>query len=252
MKQSKFKAPNALIQDTRLSYSARRLGCVFFSFSNPMGICRKSYDRLATLAQCSRKTVIRGVKQLVKYGYISFHNTYHYDQKAGRAVYGKNCYCINAELLREGYTLISRDVFRYTLSDAFFTIFMAIFTCFGNSKRAWPSISMLEKMTGAARSTVCAGLLLLKELPILLVQHCLKKTRQFTSNSYILVQDSSANGTTAPSENPKPEQDLPNCLDHSTVPTPCKAFQNLFSTAKRLFSSFSNLVVRFLHNKVRT
>ena len=120
MKQSKFTVPNALIQDTLLSYSARRLGCVFFSFSNALGVCNKSYDQLATLAHCSRKTAIRGVQQLVKAGYISFRNTYHYDENAGRVVYGKNSYAINTTLLWEGYTIISRDVFHYDLSDAFF------------------------------------------------------------------------------------------------------------------------------------
>lgn len=65
MKHSKFKVPNALIQDSRLSYSARRLVCVFFAFSNALGACKKSYDELAKLAHCSAKTAVSGAQQLI-------------------------------------------------------------------------------------------------------------------------------------------------------------------------------------------
>ena len=251
MKYSKFKSPNALNQDTRLSYSARRLGNVFYSFSNALGQCRKSYEDLAKLARCSVKTAVKGVQQLVEAGYISYCNTYHYAHECGRVVYGKNTYSVNLGLLQEGYTLISRDVFRYDLTDAFFSLMMAVFTCLGNKKRAWPSISMLQKMTGAARSTVCAGLAVLKELPILLVQHCMKKTREFAANSYILVQAGQTITISVPNaNNEKLPLDLP--IDHIINATPCKASGVLFSKIRGMASSLFLGVVRFVQDIVRT
>ena len=54
----------------------------------------------------------------------------------------------------------------------------------GNQRRAFPSISRLQEMTGCARSTVCKALQALRQLPELLIRHCQKRNRAFSSNSY--------------------------------------------------------------------
>ena len=248
MKHSKCRVPNTLIQDTQLSYSARRLGCVFFSFSNALGTCRKSYDELAKLAHCSTKTAVSGVQQLIDAGYITRCNTYR--NADGKVVYGKNVYSTDLNRLQDGYTLIPRSAFQHELKDAAFISLMAIYVCAGNATRAFPSISKLQKMTGAARSTVCAGLRLLKKLSTLLVQLCVKINRQFAANSYILVQNSM----------PVPSEACSGLSGGLHVP-----FQNItaFPTCKalnfrplpklqRVLFSLKAMVVRFLHNKVKT
>ena len=51
--------------------------------------------------------------------------------------------------------------------------------------------SKLQKITGAARSTVCAGLRLLKRLPLLFVQLCPKK-----NGAYMILPSQAANEAT--------------------------------------------------------
>lgn len=200
--RSWYKSPNCLNEDKRLSYSARNIGRVFFAFCNALGQCRKSYDELARLAHCSRNTAISGVRQLVDAGYISSCNTHYYSEKLGN-VRGKNAYCVNLTVLNRGYTMIRRDIFKLDLADAAAVIYVQILIAAGNANRAFPSISLFQKLTGAARSTVCAGLKLLKKLPVLLVQLCLKKNGAFAANSYILVSTAPSKSTGGSENTPK-------------------------------------------------
>lgn len=188
--RSYFKCPNALIGDDHLSYSARRVGCALFAFTNALGSCRKSYEDLARIIGVSVPTVAEAVRALAEFGYITFTTTKRYCGEIGGVGYGKNAYSVNLNVLSEGYTFVSRSVFSYDLTDSAFVIFIAIAFFMGGCnepKRAWPSIGDLKKMTGAARSTVCAGLRLLKRLSSLLVQLCMKKNGAFAANSYLAV-----------------------------------------------------------------
>ena len=176
-----------LVKDDRLSFAFRKVGLVLFSFSNALGICCKSYEEIARLAHCSTRTAQEAVLRLVELGYISYTT-----QKPIHAVaYGKNVYSVNLNVLKGGYTLVSREVFKYDLTASAFILYIAVLTAAGNRKRAFPSITKLQKMTGAARSTVCAGLRLLKRLPLLFVQLCVKKNGAYAANSYHLVNESS-------------------------------------------------------------
>ena len=107
----------------------------------------------------------------------------------------------------------------------------AIIVCAGNSSRAFPSISALQKKTGAARSTVCAGLRLLKALKTLLVQLCIKKNQEHSRNSYHICGVAEGNYAAA------------SCDQHIAASDACQAPIEGFSLMG---------VVRFLANKVKT
>lgn len=186
MRNSYFKAPNALIGDSTLSYTTRKVGMVFYAFSNALGGCRKSYKRIAALAGCSESKVFAAVRELSAAGYLSFSATKYYSEQVRRTVYGQNRYTVDLALLKQGYTIFNRAIFAQDLTDSAFILMCTVIVCAGNESRAWPSISELQRKTGAARSTVCAGLRLLKALKSLLVQLCMKKNRAHSKNSYHL------------------------------------------------------------------
>lgn len=231
MRSSYFKTPNALIGDNTLSYTTRKVGMVFYAFSNALGGCRKSYEAIAALAGCSVATAVKAVRELAEAGYLTVKHTKYHSGKLGRTVYGKNTYTVDLALLKKGYTILDRAVLEQELPDSAFIVLSAIIACAGNSSRAFPSISALQKKTGAARSTVCAGLRLLKALKSLLVQLCMKKNRAHSKNSYHL------------------------CTVVRNNITPFFAFDVTAagSACQLSFDAFSlRGVVRFLANKVKT
>ena len=183
-KRSYFKCPNALIRDDRLSYTARRVGCVLFAFSNAFGVCRKGYAEIARFADVSAATVKSAVNALARLGYLTVAPTKRYCAGIGGVGYGKNEYALNLSVLRKGYTRVSRDVFGYELTASAFVVYLAILMFQGGRNRAWPSIAKLQKATGAVCSTICAGLKLLRKLPTLLVQRFVKPDGAFAANSY--------------------------------------------------------------------
>ncbi len=184
MKRSYFRCPNRLIRDARLSFTTRRVGCILFAYSNALGTCRKSYQDIARLAAVSVPTVVEAVRTLAQYGYLSFETTRRYYSALQGVGYGKTIYSLNPAVLREGYTLMDRRSFRYDLPASAFVLYAVVLMFLGVRKRAWPSISQLQKAAGAARSTVCAGLKLLKRLPTLFVQLCMKRNGAFAASSY--------------------------------------------------------------------
>ncbi len=243
--RSFYKCPNALPTDDRLSYTARAVGCTLFAFSNALGFCKKSYAELAKLANCSPSSAKEAVMQLAEYGYISYATQKRYVEAIKGVGYGKNAYSVNLNLLRDGYTLVSRDSFRYQLKSAAFIIYLAILIAAGNGKRAFPSISKLQKMSGAARSTVCAALRLLKRLTSLLVQLCVRRNRTFAANSYHIVGQTPAAAS------------RPLMVNEVSAASTCPSARSHFSIKcfieqgiKHIFSCVS--VVRLLLNKAKT
>lgn len=230
-RRSYFKVPNALIFDTTLSFATRRVGMIFFAYCNALGGCRKSYEAIAALAGCNVATAVKAVRELSEAGYLTVKHTKYHSGKLGRTVYGKNTYTVDLALLKKGYTILDRAVLEQELTDSALIVLCAIIVCAGNSSRAFPSISALQKKTGAARSTVCAGLRLLKALKTLLVQLCIKKNQEHSRNSYHICGVAEGNYAAA------------SCDQHIAASDACQAPIEGFSLMG---------VVRFLANKVKT
>lgn len=230
-RRSYCKVPNALIFDTTLSFATRRVGMIFFSYCNALGGCGKSYETIAALARCSVATAVKAVRELSEAGYLTVKHTKYHSGKLGRTVYGKNTYTVDLALLKKGYTILDRAVLEQELPDSALIVLCAIIVCAGNSSRAFPSISALQKKTGAARSTVCAGLRLLKAIKTLLVQLCIKKNREHSRNSYHICKAAEGNYAAA------------SCDQHIAASDVCQAPIEGFSLRG---------VVRFLANKVKT
>ena len=192
---------------------------------------RQEQEAIAALAGCSVATAVKAVWELSEAGYLTVKHTKYHSGKLGRTVYGKNTYTVDLALLKKGYTILDRAVLEQELTDSALIVLCAIIVCAGNSSRAFPSISALQKKTGAARSTVCAGLRLLKALKTLLVQLCIKKNQEHSRNSYHICGVAEGNYAAA------------SCDQHIAASDACQAPIEGFSLMG---------VVRFLANKVKT
>lgn len=191
MRQLTFKMPNELIGDTALPYSARRVAAVLYAHKNALGSCHKTYAELAQLSGLSPATVRKAVIALSERGYIAKRKTYRYAADKRAVIYGKTEYHCSMSFKR-GYTLIPREIFKLELSDSAFSVLLYIFRCMPRSGkdafRAHPSIQQIERITGAARSTVCLALRALKQIPMILAQLCRKVNGAFGKSSYYLVK----------------------------------------------------------------
>lgn len=187
-KQLTFKVPNALICDTALSFTARKVGVVIYAHRNALGCCHKSFEELADLAGCSVLTARRAVQALQEAGYLSSSRTYRYHKRLQRIVYGKRAYSCSLHY-QGGYTLIPRSFIEETatVTPAAFCVMLYICQCAGNKRRAYPSITKICNALGVARSTVCRALHQIKQLSCILVQLCRKVNGCMTASSYHLV-----------------------------------------------------------------
>jgi len=182
-KKPKFKLPNKLITDYRLSYSARRLGAVIYSRRNALGAYRKSLEGLARLSRLSVPTVQKAVAQLEQAGYISHKRNYVYDYDLKRVVYAQNTYLCSLDY-SGGFTLIPHSLLEKRLTPAAFTVSLYIFQQMGNSDRAWPKIRDIITALTSGRATVCRALAAIRTMGVMLVLRCKKRNRAYTSNSY--------------------------------------------------------------------
>lgn len=183
-----FKLPNALIQDDRLTLSARVLAAALFSHRSGAGFCKKSIAELSAISGLSAATVRRAAEELQTAGYISAARTYRWSKKHRRVIYGKKCYCCSLRF-PGGYTLVPREILPQIreLSASAFCVLLYLCRAAGNTRRAYPSISRISTAVGIARSTVCRALRQLKEISQLLVQLCRKANGAFAASSYHLV-----------------------------------------------------------------
>lgn len=187
MRFSKFKYPQKLFRDQRLSKAAKVVGGMMYAYRNALGVCRKSYKELAGLAGVSSDTVLKAVKELEAAGYVTKSNTHYYSQTKGKVLRGKNIYTCDLNVLREGYTFLPREVFQNGLTISQQLIYISLYVTAGNRKRAFPSIHDMSKASGCCRSTVCEALKVLKKLPALLVHLCKKRNGAFAASSYNFV-----------------------------------------------------------------
>ena len=188
-----FKLPNALINDDRLTLSARVLAVVFYSHRNALGFSKKSIAELSALSGLSSATVRRATEELYAAGYIFSARTYRWSKKKQRLIYGKKCYRCTLKFAG-GYTLVPRDILPQIpeLSASALCILLYICQAAGNTRRAYPSISRISAAVGVARSTVCRALHQLKGISSLLVQLCRKINGAFAATSYHLVHSVSS------------------------------------------------------------
>lgn len=184
---SKFKYPNKLFFDERISRAAKVVGGVMYASRNALGVCRKSYKELGELAGVSSDTVLKAVKELESTGYVTKANTHYYNRGQGKVVRGKNLYTCNLNVLREGYTFLPREVFRNGLTISQQLVYISLYITAGNRRRAFPSIREMSEASGCCRSTICEALKVLKKLPELMVRLCKKRSGAFAASSYIFV-----------------------------------------------------------------
>ncbi len=184
-----FKMPHVILDDVRLSKSARLIAAVLCACHGPSGRCCRSYAQLAAAAGLrSEKTARRAVAQLLECGYVSVRASRFRSAGTGRVLRGANVYRIDrAALLKRGYTFLPRRLLRERLSASEKLLCIAVYRAAGNERRAFPSISRLCRAVSCARSTVCAALRVLRSLPFLLVRLCRKKSGAFAASSYHLV-----------------------------------------------------------------
>ena len=180
----KFKLPNKLFRDLDLSRTARLVGSVLYAYRNAFGVCRKSGSELAKLARISPDVISSAMQELQRTGYITVSGSSYYSESKQHVVQGKHVYTCNLNVLQEGYTFLPREVFRPRLTISQRLVYISLYVAAGNQRRAFPSISRLQEMTGCARSTVCKALQALRQLPELLIRRCQKRNRAFSSNSY--------------------------------------------------------------------
>lgn len=185
MKRNTFKLPNRLVCDPRLSPSARVVGAVLYAHRNALGLCTKSLDALAALSGCCAATVRKATEELSDAGYITAARTYRYLPRKHRVVYGRKAYQVSLRF-QGGYTLIPRELLarKDELTPAAFLVCLCLAVAAGNRRRAYPSISVIGRMVGIARSTVCRALSQIKLLPGILVLLCQKRNGSFAASSY--------------------------------------------------------------------
>ena len=187
-KHSLFRNPNRLLLDDALSYSARRIGTALYSRRNRLGQCTISLKVLAILSNCSVPTVRKAIEELKRAGYIGFCRSYRYQEKIGRVGYGKTTYACLLPVMKD-YTLISREIFDWSLTHSAFCVCLCLFQQAGNTQRAFPSIRRIARLLGMGCATVCRALEAVRKLRAILVLRCKKRNRVFSSNSYHLMAE---------------------------------------------------------------
>ena len=180
------KIPNQLIQDTSLSFSARRPGAVLYGHSNRLGCCRKSLATLATLSKLSVTTVQKAINELSSAGYIAHIKTYRYNEQLGRMVYAVGIYHCLLPVSRD-FTLVPRALFDTPLQGSAFVAALYLYQQTGNGSRCFPSLNAICRGMGASVSTVCRAVKALGIVRLFLALHCKKVNQAYSSNSYFIL-----------------------------------------------------------------
>lgn len=185
MKQKTFKVPNALILDTKLSLTARKVGIVLYARSNAFGYCHKSFAQLAEQSGCAASSVRIAVRELTDAGWVKTEKTYVWNAALGRRVYGKTAYQIKP-MPAKGWTLLPRDFLRrnINLNASAFVVAAYLYVAAGSSRRAFPSIAQMAEAIGLSARTICRTLKHIRQMGELFVMHCISRKGDFAANSY--------------------------------------------------------------------
>ncbi len=200
MRESKFRVPNALIFDNSLSNSAKRVGLYLYAHHNAQGHCTKSVEELSHGSGVSSSTAVKAIVELRDAGYIRYSHTVRSRTVNNRPMWGKNRYYCACSC-ESNYTFLPRSIFKhFTGVPAQFMVLVYIFYAAGNVGRAFPSIKKISEAIGVARSSVANALRMIKVLPEIFHQYCMKKNGAYAANSYWLCHCVTANNTDTTSE----------------------------------------------------
>lgn len=184
MEKSKlFMLPNQIILDKEIGYSAKKIAAVLYCHKSSKGIYTKSLAQLSQLAHQSVPTVRKSLKKLEKAGYISSQRNYTYARGLKRIVYSQTTYCclITCD---KSFTRIPQSLLTLDIKPTTFSVVLYILFQMGNSGRAWPKISQIGTALNICRASVCRALAAIRAAGILMIQHCIKQNKAYTSNSY--------------------------------------------------------------------
>lgn len=130
---------------------------------------QKTYAELKKISGIrSDATLHRAISALEDTGVIRILKCYHVSEKDGKSFRDANLYVIDEARIEEdkeknNYTLVPRELLSMKLTNAQFSVALAVYMYAGSSGCAWCSISLITKLLGIARSTVCAALRVLRQ-----------------------------------------------------------------------------------------
>ncbi len=185
MKQRTFKIPNALIRDTRLSPTARKVGVVLYARTNALGYCHKSLTQIAEQSGCAVSTARTALRELSDAGWITSQKTFVWNAQVNRKVYGKTAYQIRP-LPQKGWTLIPRSFLarNVELNPSAFVVAIYLYVAADATRRAFPSIAKIADAVGLSARTVCRTLEKIRHMGEWFVMRCVSRMGDYAANSY--------------------------------------------------------------------
>lgn len=194
-KKGAFKLPEQISTDKSLSPKTPQVAMTLFGHLNKSGYCCLSQDELARLSVVCVTTVRKALRQLEKAGYISAEETSPYFNKTlGRYVRGGHIY--RCYIPTTGFIFVPRRILGHVqfgkVQGASVKVYLYIIYR-QNGGRAWPSLSMIARDTGLSRKSVCESKKVLSESGLIHFQHCMKKNKAYSCNSYFKLQEAEIN-----------------------------------------------------------
>lgn len=210
----RIRVPNQIVNDEKLSLSARKLAAYFCAVSDPGGHTRKSIAMLSGLSGLSQTTVKAAVEELTRAHILTHTRKYRYDQKRGRLIFDRTEYVIDKRL-PGGYALIPSDFFRdgKNITSAAFCVGLYLCQQASGRGRAFPSINRIASAVGVARATVCRALRQIRYSALFIVRRCLCRTGAYAANSYSFLHRAVEN-LEAGAQRPDPKPGLLSRLYH--------------------------------------
>ena len=181
---SRFKFPNKILLDARLSYTAKKVCAVIYATQWMRHM--QTVKQLCQKAHLSEDTVYAALATLEEYGYIQRLKNFHYNQSLGRVVWGRNSY-ICCVPVNNGFTFIEYRYFKLDISAGAYVLLLFLKYTAGNKRRAYPSYNAIHLALCMSKSWIQQCLIHLGSLNILKIENCVKENHSFACNSYFLV-----------------------------------------------------------------
>lgn len=186
MKNGYVKVSNALIRDTQMAPSTKRVFIAMMAYCNRQGSLRKTYEELAELSNCSVATVYHAVQDLQERQLLQKVRTYREVYGLPGKGYASNIYKLNREAYAmDHFTLVPRSLLSKAISHSTFVVALYLFAAAGRDGRAFPSIRKLAKDACLAVSTVVLALTALRKCQEFIRLHCRRKSGSYACNTYL-------------------------------------------------------------------